>query len=154
MRARPSMLGAKSSLVFVISVSLYLEVNIDPVLKFSDVLNRYPSYDNLEHTIHVMKHIFPRQFNLHNVFTSSVDGRETSQAFKDYTLREEEIALTVRRGRSKLGNNMTKSSASIPRRLRGSPLDLVAKLQRLHSRCSYVELLKHYCHIDVGQHTI
>ncbi|MCJ1384110.1 hypothetical protein MMC17_007226 [Xylographa soralifera] len=117
-------------------------------LRHIHVFNRYPNYDNLEHTIHVMKHIFPRQFNLHNVFTSSVDGRETAQTFKDYTLREEEIALVARRGQSRLDNNLIKSSASIPRRLRGSLLDLVAKLQRLHSRCSYVELLKHYCHID------
>ncbi|MCJ1286569.1 hypothetical protein MMC26_005915 [Xylographa opegraphella] len=122
---------------------------LKPALKFSDVLNRYPKFDNLEHTVHIMKHIFPRQFNLHNVFTSSVDSRETSQTFKDYTLREEEIALAALRNPPKLGNNkLMKCSANIPRRLRGSLLRLVAKLQRLHSKCSYVELLKHYCHID------
>ncbi|MCJ1391128.1 hypothetical protein MMC18_003990 [Xylographa bjoerkii] len=71
-----------------------------------------------------MKHIFPRQFGLHNVFTSLVDGRETSQLFKDYTLREEEIALAARRGHPKLGNGFNRSNARIPRRLRGSLIDL------------------------------
>ncbi|MCJ1432065.1 hypothetical protein MMC27_001421 [Xylographa pallens] len=117
-------------------------------LRHIHVLNRYPNYDNLEHTIQVTKHIFPRQFKLHNVFTSLVDSRETSQTFKDYTLREEEIALAARHRQSKPGNTLMKSGTGIPRRVRGSLLTLVAKLQRLHSRCSYVELLKHYCHID------
>ncbi|MCJ1405445.1 hypothetical protein MMC11_008673 [Xylographa trunciseda] len=116
-------------------------------LRHIHVLNRYSKHDDVEHTIHVMKHIFPRQFGLHNVFTSLVDGRETSQTFKDYTLREEEIALATRRAQSKPGNALGKSGAKIPRRLRGSLLALIAGLQRLHSKCSYVELLKHYCPI-------
>ena len=97
-----------------------------------------------------MKHIFPRQFSLHNVFTSTVDDRETSHTFKDYTLREEEIALTTCRLRVMQGKVLRESSCRIPRRLRGSLLDLIAKLQRLHSKCSYVELLKHYCPVDVS----
>ena len=51
-----------------------------------DVLNRYHDFNNPTQTVHVMKYIFPRQFGLHNVFTSPVDLRETVQPFKDYTL--------------------------------------------------------------------
>ncbi|KAL9603334.1 MAG: hypothetical protein Q9219_001196 [cf. Caloplaca sp. 3 TL-2023] len=104
-------------------------------LRHIHVLNRYPNADDPNHTIHVMKYIFPRQFGLHNVFTSSVDPTKTAQPFLDYTLRESEIAR--------------KSAASarlqIPKRLRGAVFELVKKLQKLHSNCAYYELLKHYC---------
>ncbi|CAD6892531.1 unnamed protein product [Tilletia caries] len=47
---------------------------------------------------HILKYMFPRQFGLHNVFTSVVDRNLTTQAFPDYTMREAEIRL---RGRCK-----------------------------------------------------
>lgn len=96
-----------------------------------------------------MKYIFPRQFGLHNVFTSSVDLRETVQPFKDYTLREQEITQHQRRIRLKHANSTEAPITHIPKRLRGQAMALVKKLQKLHSQCYYVELLKHYCP-DVG----
>ena len=122
-------------------------------LRMLDVLNRYGDCDNPAHTAHLMKYIFPRQFGLHNVFTSTVDTRETVQPFKDYTLREQEIALAERQKRSKgrlSAVSMTKSKERLPKRLRGILVDLARKLQKLHARCPYTELLKHYCPVDVS----
>lgn len=87
-----------------------------------------------------MKYIFPRQFGLHNVFTSTTDIKETSQVFKDYTLREEEIAKADRPRKI-----MNLSTAQLPKRLRGRVFDLTQSLQLLHKRCSYTQLLAHYC---------
>jgi hypothetical protein len=110
-----------------------------------DVLNRYHDFDNSNHTVHVMKYIFPRQFGLHNVFTSTVDPRETVQPFKDYTLREQEIARHERLAQSKSAGTALSPTGCLPKRLRGQAVALVRKLQKLHSRCCYNELLKHYC---------
>lgn len=93
-------------------------------------------------------YIFPRQFGLHNVFTSKVDPKDTVQPFKDYTLREQEIAQSKSQERSK---RTTKGSTSrnredhVPRRLRGTVRELISKMQKLHGRCAYTELLRHYC---------
>ena len=107
----------------------------------------------MEHSVRVLKYIFPRQFGLHNVFTSVVDSRETKQSLKDYTLREQEIA-EPKRVASIQGRNSKPVRElpvdHIPKRLRGRIKDLVKKLQRLHSRCSYFELLKHYCSNSVS----
>lgn len=89
--------------------------------------------------IRILMYIFPRQFGLHNVFTSEVDHRETVQPFKDYTLREEEIDSKY----------PEKSGIKIPKRLRGKAKDLVQKLQVLHSRCSYNRLLEYYCPVSL-----
>ena len=110
-----------------------------------DVLNRYHDFNNSNHTIHVMKYIFPRQFGLHNVFTSPVDPRETVQPFKDYTLREEEITRHQCRLLSKRAKPAGSPRTHIPKRLRGQAMALVKKLQKSHSRCCYTELLRHYC---------
>ena len=94
-----------------------------------------------------MKYLFPRQFGLHNVFTSLVDTKESIQPFKDYTLREQEIAQLERRNtrkRSARASNITVRE-QVPKRLRGETLNLVRKLQKLHSQCSYHDLLNHYC---------
>ena len=148
MLAQPSMLKAMFSLVFAIFVSC-LCWGSGSCLMSVDVFNRFPNHDNHEHTVHVMKYIFPRQFGLHNVFTSPVDSRETSHTFKDYTLREREIAQSAQRQNMKSGKVSGACGRSLPRRLRGSLVTLVSKLQRLHSRCSYSALLKHYCPVDV-----
>lgn len=103
-----------------------------------DVLNRYKDSKHLASTIHIIKYIFPRQFGLHNAFTSTQNLRETTHPFKDYTLREQEIALT----QSKTTNAM---KPRLPKRLRGTVVNLVQKLQILHSRCAYRELLDFYC---------
>ncbi|GJC83839.1 telomerase reverse transcriptase [Colletotrichum liriopes] len=89
---------------------------------------------NERNTLKVMMYIFPRQFGLHNAFTSRIDPSKTSQKFADYTLREEEI--------SKLSE---KQKMRLPKRLRGDAKRLVGRLQLLHRRCAYAELLRHYC---------
>ena len=88
-----------------------------------------------------MMYMFPRQFGLHNVFTSNVDHSQTAQKFQDYTLREEEITkkfIVTDEGGQRL-------KAHMPKRLRGEPKRLVQRLQVLHDRCSYSKLLEHYC---------
>lgn len=89
-----------------------------------------------------MKYIFPRQFGLHNVFTSTVDSRETVQAFKDYTLREEEIKALYK---GMAPDIAIREKSKVPKRLRGRAVELVRKMQIAHSRCSYTKLLDHYC---------
>ncbi|KAL8331586.1 hypothetical protein RB593_002150 [Gaeumannomyces tritici] len=120
----------------------------------ADVLNRYPfaassrpasmageedeiSKDNWRNTLHCMMYMFPRQFSLHNAFTSVVDSAKTTQKLQDYTLREDEIQQKFRLRESEL--------PPLPKRLRGSTYQLVQKLQILHKRCSYSALLQHYC---------
>ena len=94
-----------------------------------------------ENTLKVMAYMFPRQFGLHNVFTSDVDRTRTAQKFQDYTFREEELSAALRKtdgGRSVL-------RIHLPKRLRGDARRLVQRLQILHARCSYVSLFEHYC---------
>lgn len=99
-----------------------------------------------------MRYIFPRQFGLHNVFTSKVDHRETAMPFKDYTLREKDIHTAMCR---ELGPKATdaqeiaKWKQRIPKRLRGDAVKLVDKLRVRNQRCSYMEMLRHYCPIEV-----
>jgi len=88
-----------------------------------------------------MMYIFPRQFGLHNVFTSSVDRSKTAQKFQDYTLREDEILERF----GPAGKDAKQGVVRLPRRLRGVPKALVERLQVYHGRCSYSELLQHYC---------
>ncbi|KAK3075702.1 Telomerase reverse transcriptase [Teratosphaeriaceae sp. CCFEE 6253] len=118
------------------------------------VLNRLRNIDDDSETIHVMKHIFPRQFGLHNVFVSDVDTSQTSQPFKDYTSREKEIAKaehtlnkrpTVSDRRSLRANR-----AHLPKRLRGTVFGLVQTLRRKHRRCPFYALLQHYCPLPVA----
>jgi len=116
-----------------------------------DVLNRYGDANNPNHTVHLMKYIFPRQFRLHNAFTSKVDSRETVQPFKDYTLREQEIAQVERQNSSRRGEDLASPyHLHVPRRLRGTTYDLVKELQSRHAQCSYSELLKHHCPLRVS----
>lgn len=90
-----------------------------------------------------MMYLFPRQFGLHNVFTSVVNRRQTAQKVQDYALREEEIAA-----KCSLSDPKKKPVKHVPRRLRGKTVDLVQRLQVLHSRCSYAEMLQHYCPVS------
>ena len=124
----------------------------DLVLNKVDVLNRYSflAKENIEtaetgdavksgkpdpNTLHVLMYMFPRQFGLHNAFTSVLDTRETVQPFKDYTVREEEIQVRLKKH----------PKIRLPKRLRGETLKLVQKLQVLHQRCPYDALLKYHC---------
>ncbi|OGM45577.1 hypothetical protein ABOM_006259 [Aspergillus bombycis] len=99
------------------------------------ILNRFPSSGSLSQTVHVMKYIFPRQFGLHNVFTCLPDRRTSTLPVNDYSSREEEISQSEKRS----------GSTKIPKRLRGRAVELVQQLQNRHQRCSYRELLHHYC---------
>lgn len=101
-----------------------------------------PSRGSDESTLRVMAYMFPRQFGLHNVFTSHVDRTKTGQKFQDYTLREDEINTTFRHVDQE-GNSSVR--IRLPKRLRGRPKELVQRLQVLHARCSYNQLLDYYC---------
>ncbi len=92
-------------------------------------------------------YMFPRQFGLHNAFTSKVDPKDTVQPFKDYTLRAQEIALKFgdQSERDVKTSSTKETKRFIPKRLRGSVERLVRKMQKLHARCAYTELLKYYC---------
>ena len=109
---------------------------IIPPLRFDvlDVLNRYSDNNDENHAKHILKYIFPRQFGLHNVFTHVTDRRETSHAFKDYTDRENEIAISPK-------NRDDKAYQRLGTRV----LSLVSKMQKLHKLCSYHELINYYC---------
>jgi len=98
---------------------------------------------NEENTARVMAYVFPRQFGLHNVFTSQVDRKTTTQKFQDYTHREDEISKRFSVG----DGESTTLKIQVPKRLRGEAKKLVQRLQVLHGRCSYAELLRHYCPI-------
>ncbi|KIW17443.1 hypothetical protein PV08_04637 [Exophiala spinifera] len=141
----PSTQGANASrgaadIRFVRNRILYAKASVNKAGKIKTglhhmhVLERCSHSTQSDHAAHVAKYVFPRQFGLHNVFTSTTDPTETAQQFKDYTLREQEIRSICSRARAK-----------IPRRLRGKPLDLVRKILRNHLRCSYTQLLRYYC---------
>jgi hypothetical protein len=116
------------------------------------VLNRFPNLNEHQQTVHIMRYIFPRQFGLHNVFTSKVDTRETAMPFKDYTLREKEIHLAFQRqtsGKELSDDQIATLKSHLPKRLRGDAAALVDRLRKLNQKCSYFELLRHYCPVEV-----
>ncbi|KAG8623324.1 hypothetical protein KVT40_008300 [Elsinoe batatas] len=112
------------------------------------VLNRSKEMNEHEETIHVMKYIFPRQFDLHNVFTSTVDKDESAHHFLDYTIREQEIKRQMLKEAAKGGRNPTTNThckTKLPKRLRGAPFALVKAIRKRHQTCSYSQLINHYC---------
>ena len=122
-----------------------------------DVLNRFSRQGDKQHIVQIMRYMFPLQYSLHNVFTSKVDLRETAMPFNDYTLREKEIHQSMCRD---LGDKVHDASevakwkSRIPKRLRGNPVLLVEKLRILNQRCSYTEMLRHYCPVEVSSVTL
>ncbi|KAL7267279.1 Telomerase reverse transcriptase [Rhizina undulata] len=104
------------------------------------VLNRFTNSENREHVTKILCYMFPRQFKLHNVFTSPVDRKEIFRPVKDYACRKRELAASEEAGRP----------LNIPKRLDGRAVELVAKMQRLHKRCSYQGLFEHYCPVLSG----
>ncbi|PSK43718.1 hypothetical protein B9Z65_7232 [Elsinoe australis] len=115
------------------------------------VLNRCKDLDDDQETTHVMKYIFPREFGLHNVFTSTVTKEESAQPFLDYTLREQEIKrqkLHQLSKRQTQGDNTHGIKSKIPKRLRGAPFELVRAIRKRHKSCSYSQLINHYCPIN------
>ncbi|KAJ3493310.1 hypothetical protein NLG97_g4814 [Lecanicillium saksenae] len=127
--------------------------HIQPGYRHIHIFNRcpylsQPPTDNIStrqkndtNTAKVMMYIFPRQFGLHNVFTSTVDTRATVQKFQDYTVRDDEITRLLRSDK----RFQQQGVPHIPKRLRGTARDLVRRLQIRHRRCSYFEMIRHYC---------
>lgn len=157
MYARPA-LNAKGGIRFgmrhirMFRATVHMNFPVSSKLTVPDVLNRFPDHKNNQAVVHIMRYIFPRQFRLHNVFTSTVDGRETAMRFKDYTLREAEINRAMQRDLGKTSDSeeyAAKWKTQVPKRLRGEAVELTAKLCKLNRKCSYMELLRHYCPIQV-----
>ncbi|KAI9664915.1 MAG: hypothetical protein M1821_006363 [Bathelium mastoideum] len=138
--ARPS-LNAKRSIRFGLS--------------HIHVFNRYHDLYNNKQTQYIMHYIFPKQYGLHNVLTSEIDPKETTHAFKDYTLRETEISVKLQfQQERKNAISATPESDGIkclrlPKRLQGKPLKLVATMRKAHIHCSYTELLQHHCPVPI-----
>lgn len=107
-------------------------------------MSRYRDLEDRSETVHVMKYVFPRQFGFHNAFTSTTDLRDTSQQFKDYTVREQEIARARTKRRYRPGQHSLPAD-KIPRRLRGDAFHLVKRIRKRHHKCSHKALLDHYC---------
>ncbi|CAH0028696.1 unnamed protein product, partial [Clonostachys rhizophaga] len=149
--------GERLMIDLLLDYSLFVAVDAGHgnFYQLSDVLNRCPyvkpegdepSPDEREqneaNTTKVMMYMFPRQFGLHNAFTSEVDKTRTTMKFQDYTYREDEIneAIALRSNSSE-----KKKPPKLPKRLKGIARDLVLNLQVRHSRCAYFELLRYYC---------
>lgn len=117
-----------------------------------DVLNRFSDTGSIAQTVHVMKYIFPRQFGLQNVFSiTSRTGNTTP--FNGHASREKEIAVASKRKSPQhihYMNDLGVAPQRMPKRLRGQTVDLVRALRVRHARCSYSELLRHYCPLDVS----
>ncbi|KAF2766008.1 hypothetical protein EJ03DRAFT_391235, partial [Teratosphaeria nubilosa] len=113
------------------------------------VLNRLSDTSNASETVHITKYVFPKQFDLHNVFTSQVDPKDTAQPFMDYSNREYEFNRLERRYQAKHGGELVSSFRSkpshLPRRLRGHIFELLRRLRHRHHRCPYHALLQHHC---------
>ncbi|OLL26842.1 Telomerase reverse transcriptase [Neolecta irregularis DAH-3] len=97
------------------------------------IFNRYKNPDDLDHCSTILQYMFPRQFGLHNVFTCTVDRKKTIQPFQDYTVRDKEILSAARQ-----------KGYKIPTRLMDL-LNVVSRMIKLHSRCSYSAMVKYYC---------
>ncbi|CAN8099264.1 unnamed protein product [Discula destructiva] len=159
-----------TDIVFVRSRMLYARAALNARgsvhfgLRHIHALNRFPVRDgnesrnssvaghslgnapsNPDNSLRIMMYMFPRQFGLHNVFTSHVDHTKTAQKFQDYTLREEEIFAKFRRTGAE---DCQQLDARIPKRLRGRAEHLAQRMQTLHARCSYAKLLEHHCPVE------
>lgn len=140
-----------SSIRFVRSRMFYARCTLNSAggvrfgLRHIHVFNRYPNASDASQTAHVMKYMFPRQHGLHNAFTSRVDPKETAMPFKDYTLREHEIKRWEMNQPFKPKTGDKPPTPKLPKRLRGSCFDIVRQVRKRHRKCSYVELLRHYC---------
>ncbi|KAK7738484.1 Telomerase reverse transcriptase [Cytospora paraplurivora] len=139
--------GESMMIDLLLESSIFLRVDAGQgnYYQLSDALNRFPlrrlnkeSNDTeggnqpkgVNSTLRVLMYMFPRQFGLHNAFTSHVDQTQTAQKFQDYTFREEEISHKF--GRFEGCNEVL--DVRVPKRLRGKPEHLVQRLQTLHTR--------------------
>lgn len=112
------------------------------------ILTHLRDVDADAQTTTILKYIFPRQFGLHNAFTSDVDRQDTAQPFKDYTSREAEIAQKVLQWKQRCLDSGKRSSDKVeplPKRFRGEVFCLIRRLRKRHARCPYHALLLHHC---------
>jgi hypothetical protein len=124
--------------------------------QLSDVLSRYNSLDSKAQTVHVINYIFPRQFGLQNVFTSTANGYANTP---NIVFREPEISRLIEKeqlrqpapnGDQVHETNKEAAHTKLPKRLRGQSLELVRRLRVRHSKCPYRQLLDHYCPDEVS----
>ncbi|BFZ57804.1 Telomerase reverse transcriptase [Savitreella phatthalungensis] len=101
------------------------------------VLNRLlGSGRNLRRSV-LLQYIFPREWGLHNVFTSQVDKTITHASFQEYSLRLDVNTESCRR--------------RYPKRLRNEKLlSAIDSLYRRHHSCPYHALLQDYCPTRTG----
>ncbi|KAJ5757647.1 uncharacterized protein N7511_006341 [Penicillium nucicola] len=117
------------------------------------VLNRFSSLDSAAQTVHVLKYVFPRQFGLLNAFTVDPDGHNSIDDPKRFMFRENEISAREEQkpGRAHNGRDASDGgigNTKVPKRLRGSAIELIRKLRTRNSRCCYLKLLRYYCPTD------
>ncbi|KAJ5312719.1 hypothetical protein N7508_003549 [Penicillium antarcticum] len=117
------------------------------------VLNRFSTLGSAAQTVHVLKYVFPRQFGLLNAFTVDPNGPNSTDDLKSFMFRENEISSSEDQKPRRAHNECDASdggvgNTKVPKRLRGSAIELVRKLRTRNSRCSYLELLRYYCPTD------
>ncbi|KAG4305064.1 hypothetical protein PORY_001234 [Pneumocystis oryctolagi] len=95
--------------------------------------------NNLFHSIYLLVHIFPKQFHLHNVFSSFTDRKNNAQFLKDCTVKI--CGLSHDR----------KRKISIPKRLRKF-LKIIPSFQRRYKLCFYKVMLDYYCPVKGYSH--
>ncbi|CCU74861.1 telomerase reverse transcriptase [Blumeria hordei DH14] len=84
---------------------------------------------------YILMFIFPRQFGLHNIFSSGRDNSQSIQSCCHDKIREKEIKDKF----------PSQNSIKIPKRLRGKPIALTERMLALHKKCSYRKLVEYYC---------
>ena len=112
------------------------------------ILNKAPHTNKIFEGEDLLRYVFPRQFGLHNVFTSETDRRDTSQPFKDYADREQEVARSLYEWRAKRQKHIDTPAdmrPPLPKRLRGSILQIAKRIAKRHERCAHTLLLEQYC---------
>lgn len=99
----------------------------------------------------MINYIFPRQFGLQNVFTSTANGYGTTPnvVFRESEIRrlieKEQLRRPAPNGDQVHEINKEAAHTKLPKRLRGQTLELVRRLRIRHSKCPYRQLLDHYC---------
>lgn len=123
------------------------------------MLNRYTSLDSEAQTVHVMNYIFPQQFGLQNVFSSTPTSNSSATYLTNAIFREKEISQLIEKeklrrpapkGDQAHADHEEAAHTKLPKRLRGQPLELIRRLRASHSKCPYRQLLDYYCPDEVS----
>ena len=102
-------------------------------LKHIHILNRL-KVKRADSGSSLMADIFPLQHGLHNVFSSDVNRKLTVQPFRDYTVRDGVVRVSLKH--------------RTPKCLRKF-LPMAHNFMARHAHCSYYSLLNHHCPIKV-----